>query len=102
MADGDRGDAGEPRRRRSVASDVTIDVAGDSVDLATVERIARAALDAHRAGRRLHVVGASPELFALIRFVGLGRVVDPGGLVSPRTDRADRRAERAARYRGRT
>jgi anti-anti-sigma regulatory factor len=45
------------------------------VDLATVDLLARAALNARRAGARLHVVNAPPELRELIVFAGLEDVL---------------------------
>jgi hypothetical protein len=45
------------------------------VDLATVDALARAALKARRAGARLRVVNAPPELRELIVFAGLEEVL---------------------------
>ena len=44
-------------------------------DVATVNALARAALNARRAGACLRVVNASPELEQLITFVGLAGVL---------------------------
>ena len=41
------------------------------MDLATVDALARAALNARRAGMRLRIVNAPPELRELIAFAGL-------------------------------
>jgi anti-anti-sigma regulatory factor len=45
------------------------------VDLATVDALARAALHARRAGARLRVVKAPPELQQLIELAGLTEVL---------------------------
>ena len=45
------------------------------MDLATVDALARAALNARRAGMRLRVVNAPPELRELIAFAGLEEVL---------------------------
>ena len=45
------------------------------MDLATVDALARAALNARRAGARLRVVNAPPELRELIAFAGLEEVL---------------------------
>ena len=44
-------------------------------DLATVDALARAAVNARHAGVELHVVNASPELRELIAFAGLAGVL---------------------------
>jgi anti-anti-sigma regulatory factor len=45
------------------------------VDLAIVDALARAVLNARRAGARVRVVNASPELRELIAFAGLEDVL---------------------------
>jgi ABC-type transporter Mla MlaB component len=55
---------------------VDVDVASmPSCDLGTVDRLARCALAARRQGRRIRLVGASPELVELVALSGLTRVV---------------------------
>ena len=44
-------------------------------DLATVDALARASLNARRQGVRLRVVNASPELQGLLSFAGLDEVL---------------------------
>ena len=44
-------------------------------DLATVDALARAALNAHRGGARLRVVNGTPELEELIVLAGLDEVL---------------------------
>ena len=46
-----------------------------SCDLGTVDRLARCALAARRRGRRIRLVGASPELVELVALSGLTRVI---------------------------
>jgi ABC-type transporter Mla MlaB component len=46
-----------------------------SCDLRTVDRLARCALEAHRNGRRIRLVGAPPELVELVALSGLTRVL---------------------------
>ena len=46
-----------------------------SCDLGTVDRLARCALAARRQGRRIRLVGASPELVELVALSGLTRVI---------------------------
>ena len=45
-------------------------------DLATVDALARAAVNARRAGTQLRIVNASAELRELIEFVGLAELLD--------------------------
>ena len=47
-------------------------------DLATVDALARASLNARRFGARLRLTNASPALQELIAFVGLGEVLFGG------------------------
>jgi ABC-type transporter Mla MlaB component len=55
---------------------VDVDVASlTSCDLGTVDRLARCALAARRQGRRIRLVGASPELAELVALSGLTRVI---------------------------
>ncbi|MFE7479960.1 STAS domain-containing protein [Streptomyces sp. NPDC057552] len=75
---------------RPGAAPVECDVGGvDRADLALVEAVARLALVARRAGRRLRLRGVSPELRALLDLVGLEDVVglagegEPGEAESP-------------------
>jgi hypothetical protein len=63
-------------RRRESLCDVDCDVAHvRCADLATVDALARAALNAQRLGVRLHVVNATPALVELIAFAGLDAVL---------------------------
>ncbi|MFJ1592102.1 STAS domain-containing protein [Kitasatospora albolonga] len=65
---------------RPGAAPVECDVGGvDRADLALVEAVARLALVARRAGRRLRLRGVSPELRALLDLVGLEDVVGLAG-----------------------
>ena len=50
---------------------VTIDVRGQRVDLALVDRLARARVDATRAGEQLRVVGVTDALRELVQLCGL-------------------------------
>lgn len=63
-------------RRRESLCDVDCDVAHvRCADLATVDALARAALNAHRFGARLRVVNGTPELEELIVLAGLDEVL---------------------------
>ncbi|WP_413927887.1 STAS domain-containing protein [Kitasatospora albolonga] len=67
---------------RPGAAPVECDVGGvDRADLALVEAVARLALVARRAGRRLRLRGVAPELRALLDLVGLEDVVGLAGEV---------------------
>jgi anti-anti-sigma regulatory factor len=57
-------------------------------DLATVDALARASLNARRVGARLRVVNATPELEELIGFAGLDDV-----LLGRRRRQAEKREE---------
>ena len=55
---------------------VDLDVASlIACDLGTVDRLARCALAARRQGRRIRLLGASPELVELVALSGLTRVI---------------------------
>jgi hypothetical protein len=54
---------------------VDCDVGHLRADLATANALARAHVNAQRAGTRLRVINASPELQELLAFVGLGDVL---------------------------
>lgn len=70
LLSGPRGAAPDP------AAPVECDVGGvDGADLALVEAVARLALVARRAGRRLRLRRAGPELQGLLDLVGLADVV---------------------------
>ena len=53
----------------------TFNAAGLPANCATVDRVARAALEAKRRGDGLRVAGASPALRDLLVFAGLGEVL---------------------------
>ena len=88
------------------ASDAEIaicDVSGVQVDAVTVDALARLQLAARRHGCRIRLCGsASPELLALVEFMGLTDVLPCGERASPETREAARTAGRRARRRGRT
>jgi ABC-type transporter Mla MlaB component len=55
---------------------IDVDVASvTACDLGTVDRLARCALAARRQGRRIRLVGATPELVELVALSGLTRVL---------------------------
>ncbi len=55
----------------SPATVVDCDVSAVRADVAAVDALARLQLAARRRGRRIRLVGASPDLRALIGFMGL-------------------------------
>ena len=69
-------------------------------DLGTVDDLARIALVARRAGRKVCLVGASPELVELIALAGLSGVLRAGRV--SRGAAAARTSGRTAACRGRT
>jgi ABC-type transporter Mla MlaB component len=54
---------------------IDCEVAGITADTVATEALARLALVARRRGCRTRLCGASPELRALVEFVGLGEVL---------------------------
>jgi hypothetical protein len=49
----------------------------DDIDLAVIDRLARLALEARRAGARLEVVGLDGAALELVELAGLGAVLRP-------------------------
>jgi ABC-type transporter Mla MlaB component len=60
---------------RTGAEVALCDVAGVAADAVAVEALARLQLGARRHGCRVHLRNASPELRALVAFMGLGDVL---------------------------
>jgi anti-anti-sigma regulatory factor len=55
---------------------VTCDVAAfERMDLALIDQLARLALECHRAGRDLRLIGPNPALRELVELVGLDGVL---------------------------
>ncbi|WP_411082143.1 STAS domain-containing protein [Streptomyces sp. cmx-18-6] len=77
--------ADAPAATPGQSASVECDVGGvDRADLLLVEALARLALVARRAGRRLRLRRVTPELRALLDLVGLTDAVAPKAPVSPR------------------
>ena len=79
------------RRERLVSTmqPLSCDVRALRADAATVDVLARLHLAARRAGCELRLCHASPELWCLIEFIGLGDVlrVEPGREAEEREER---------------
>jgi ABC-type transporter Mla MlaB component len=60
---------------RTGAEVAACDVAGVDADAVAVDALARLQLGARRHGCRVHLRNASPELSALVAFMGLGDVL---------------------------
>lgn len=77
---------------------VVADAAKLECDVATVEALARLALDARRLGCALRIESCSPELRELIAFLGLEHeLVGPSGTISGTTTNEDVRRDSRSR-----
>lgn len=65
---------------------LSVDVAGLPADAATIDLLARVALELRRIGYHLRLRRASPELLELIGFVGLGDTLAPEGFTLDSTE----------------
>src|SRR3954451_14365772 len=80
------------------ASVAYCDVTGVGVDAVTVDALARLQLGARRRDCTVRLLNASPELLALVRFLGLDNVIAVSDTFSVRhRQRADRTAAAARR-----
>ena len=92
--------------RTSGAEVVCCHVTGVAADAVTVDALARLQLAARRQGCRVRLFGASPELRALVAFMGLSHVLPADGASDasaiPETRAAARTGGTASPRRGRT
>ncbi len=75
---------------------IQCDVNALDADLSTVDALARLQLLVRRAGQEVRLQNASPELWALLSFVGLDEVlrVEPGRETEQREERVSLEEER--------